>query len=195
MLERYNPMDWFMAIIRIAGASFPGAASLVQFQSEIDAHNLGERVARLEDPISFIHEDVPELAKTIYARLKDSPSSTLAFDAAFYYTYRRPLAALEASGFVKGNHALGARYAAGVTLTDPTFIMYMCALAEDPKKMEALIKIVDECEVHTWLDGDKIGPSLGLPIPVVKAVFTIFANKGYGILSREIGRCQYCGRA
>ncbi len=69
----------------------------------------------------------------MYAKLQESATSTVEFDADFYDTYRRSLAALEAGGLLKGNHTLNERYAAGVSLTEPTFIMYMCALTEDPR--------------------------------------------------------------
>ncbi len=40
---------------------------------------------------------------------------------------------------------MGKSFATGLRVTDPPFVMYMCALAEDKQKMEALMKTVDDC--------------------------------------------------
>ena len=188
-------MDWLFKIVRIAGASFPVAASLVQLQAEIDAKSLSERVSRLEDPISSLHQDVPEVSRRIYTALKNAEDFPLEFDDAFYGAFARALAALEAERFLEPHHTIGKEYAGGLSVSDPTFVMYMCALAEDRQKMEALISIVDGCAVGQWLDGREIRKTLDLPIPVIKAVFEIFERKGYGVCSPEIGACTYLGNA
>jgi len=188
-------MDWFFSIIRVAGASFPVSSSLVQLQSEIDSKALLERVEKLEDPVSFLHDDVPALSKVIYHKLKSQESTKLLFSDEFYSKYSRPLAVLESHGFVKGCHAIGKRYAAGIRLCDPSFIMYLCAIAEDKNKMQELLKIVDSCEVGKWLDGKKIKADVELPLPVIKAVFDIYESKGYGLCSKTIGAVQYIGKA
>jgi elongation factor P hydroxylase len=63
-------MDWLFSIVRIAGASFPVASSLVQLQSEIDSKTLSKRVEKLDDSVSHLHKDIPELSKLIYQELK-----------------------------------------------------------------------------------------------------------------------------
>jgi len=188
-------MNWLLSIVRVAGASFPVAASLVQLQAEIDTDDLSRRVSRLEDPVSSLHDDVPELSRKVYRQLNSEECETLEFEDEFYETYSRPLAALESQGCLRGNHAIGKRYAAGITLEDPSYVMYLCALEEDPRKMETLVGMVDECGVRQWLDGHNIKETLGLPLPVVRAVFKIFESKGYGLCSREIGACSYLGKA
>lgn len=186
-------MDWFYSIVRIAGASFPVASSLVQLQAEIDSKKLLEKVARLEDPISNLHEDIPNVSRQIYKEIKDSNSSKLYFNDDFYRQFSRALAVLESKSYIKGSHALGKSYAAGINLIDPTYIMYLCAIEEDSSKMESLIKIVDDCEIGQWLDGNKI--EIDLPLPVIKAVFEIYESKGFGLCSKTINYCQYIGKA
>lgn len=188
-------MDWLFSIVRIAGASFPVASSLVQLQSEIDSKALLKRVEKLEDPVSFLHSDIPSLSKLIYHNLKSKQSLNLSFDDDFYSKYSRPLSALEAHGCIKGQHALTERYHAGIYLCDPSFIMYLCALAEDKNKMEKLIKLVDACEVGSWLDGKQIKMDIDLPLPVIRAVFDIYESKGYGLCSKTVGVDQYLGKA
>ena len=186
-------MDWFFTIVRVAGASFPVASSLVQLSSEIDSKSLKERVCKLEDPISNIHNDVPALSRQIYKELKDANSAKLYFDEAFYKQYSRALAALESHGYIKCGHALGKSFAAGISLADPSYIMYLCAIDKDEEKMDFLVNAVDSCEIGQWLDGSKM--NIDLPTPVIKAVFDIYESKGYGVCSKEVGTCKYMGKS
>lgn len=190
-------MDWLLAIIRIAGVSFPGAASLVQLQAEIDragAEALAERVRRLEDPISALHPDVPSVAKTIYSAMTDEDEAHVWLDADFYNQFSKALAVLEARGFIKGQHTIGHRYHDGLRVIDPSFIMYMCALCEDDDQMQALIDRVESCERGRWLHGHDIKKDLALPMPVIRACFEVFEANGYGQCSQEIGPPKYVGR-
>jgi hypothetical protein len=190
-----NTMDWFAKLIRIAGVNFPVSASLVQLQAEIDSAKIAAHLEKLEDPISFLHEDVPAASKEIYQKLSTNDSVNLDFDEAFYTKYSRPLAALAKNSFISKNSVIGSRIPRGITLIDPMYIMYMCALAEDKNKMQEIVKIVDSCEVGKWLDGEKLKIEIGLPKYVIHAVFEIYAAKGYGILSKTVGSCQYMGNA
>lgn len=188
-------MDWFFKVIRIAGASFPVASSLVQLQAEIDSIEMTKRIDKLSDPISYLHEDVQKVSKKIYKALTLMDSLRLDFDDEFYNEFGRPLAALESQRFIKGEHAIGKRYACGIRLTDPSFIMYMCALAEDDEKMEKLNAALDSCEVGKSLDGHALKNQIKLPVQVVRAMFSIYESKGYGLVSKEIGSAYYLGQA
>jgi hypothetical protein len=188
-------MDWLLSIVRIAGASFPVASSFVQLQAEVDSKALSDRVSRLEDPVSYLHDDVPELSRTIYRKMKTADSSSLDFVDKFYITYSRALAALESQGCIKQERAVGKKCPLGIRLVDPSYIMYMCALEEEGTKMESIIKLVDNCSVGEWLNGKQIQQSISLPLPVISAVFEIYEAKGYGLCSQEIGSCKYMGKA
>jgi len=190
-----NTMEWFLKLIRIAGVNFPVAASMVQLQAEIDSVKIAERLNKLEDPISFLHEDVPAASKEIYQNLSVNDSVKLVFSDGFYTKYSRPLAALSKKSYISMNSVIGSRIPRGITLTDPTFIMYMCVLAEDQNKMQRIVEIVDTCEIGKWLDGDKLKYQIELPKYVIRAVFEIYEAKDYGILSKTIGSCQYMGNA
>ena len=187
-------MDWFCSLIRIAGASFPVASSLVQLNSEIESGHIRSRLEKLEDPISSLHPDIQIVSKKIYEAIKIKNSSSLDFEEEFYTNHSRPLATLEANGLVAGQHARGKRFACGLVVTDPSYIMYQCALFESEKSMSELFKTVDQCEAGKWLDGGTISSSLNVSLPVVNAVFDIFVNKGYGLKSREIGSSKYMGK-
>ena len=188
-------MDWFLKIVRIAGVNFPGAASLVQMQAEIDSAAMESRLKKFEDPISYLHEDIPELAKIIYQNIQVNDSINLNFPDEFYTKYSRPLAALESVGLIYKNNVLASRIPRGINLIDASFIMYMCNLAEDPKKMLEIVDIVDGCEIGLWLDGEQLKNSLNLPKYVIRAVFEIYEAKGYGILSRTLNSCSYLSNA
>ena len=190
-----NTMEWFLKLVRIAGVNFPVAASLVQLQAEIDSGKIAERLNKLEDPISFLHEDVPAASKEIYQNLSVNDSVNLDFADGFYTMYSRPLAALSKKSFISMNNVIGSRTPRGITLIDPTFIMYMCVLAENQNKMQRIVEIVDTCEIGKWLDGDKLKYEIGLPKYVIRAVFEIYEAKDYGLLSKTIGSCQYMGNA
>ncbi|MDH3997787.1 MAG: hypothetical protein OET90_03005 [Desulfuromonadales bacterium] len=186
-------MNWLFSIIRIAGASFPMASSLVQIQAEVDSNALNERIARLEDPVSNLHEDIPELSRAIYKAMCASNSIDLDFDDDFYVRYGRPLAILEARDYIEADHALLNPYVGGIFITDPSYIMYLCALEEDLDKMEKLISIVDSCGIGNMLDGHEVQAETELPLPVIDSVFEIFESKGYGECSETIGCSQYLG--
>lgn len=195
LTNRRIEVDWLLSIVRVAGASFPVASSLVQLNSEIESKALLQRVAKLEDPISHLHEQVPVLSRRIYQELKTSNSTSIEFTDGFYKEFSRPLAALESQKFIAGGHAIGKKFAVGLRVVDPSYIMYMCALTEESQKMEALINNVDSCEVGKWINGVEIHKSLEIPLPVVQAVFEIYEAKGYGLCSKTIGESKYMGKA
>lgn len=183
--------DWFFKIIRIAGASFPLASSLVQLQAELDSDALKNRLHKLEDPITHLHPDVVELSRTLYQKLKLTDLEQLHFSEDFYAQYSRPLASLETAGLISKNHVLFSKVPTGINLTDPSFIMYMCNLAEDQQKMQEIVDIVEKCEMGSRLDGDALQTRLDLPRVVIRAVFMIYEAKGYGRVSKITGSCNY----
>ena len=191
-------MDWLFAIARIAGVSSPLTAWLVQLQAEVDRAGekaLSERVRKLEDPISGLHRDVPQVAKAIYSQMADEDEAHVWFDADFYEKYSKPLAVLEARGLIKGEHTIVHRYYDGLRVIDPSFIMYMCALCKSDEQMKALIDRVESCERGRWLHGENIKTDLELPMPVIRACFDIYESNGYGLCSQEIGPPKYVGKA
>lgn len=184
-------IDWLFSSIRIAGVAFPVSASLVQWQAEISSKDLLARVQKLEDPVSFLHEDIPELSKLIYQSLRKNESLVLSFVDEFYEKYSRALAALESQGYIESSRCIGNRQPVNISLCDASFIMYMCALAEDKSKMARLFSSVDSCAVGLWLDGKKIKEEIDLPLPVILAMFEIFESKGIGYRSKEVGSAMY----
>ena len=187
-------MEWIAALIRAIGASFPGAASLVQLNSEIESSNTNRRLDRLEDPISALHPEVRQLSSEIYLALKGGAATTLAFDDSFYQRFGRPLAALEADGEIKAGHTLNKRYAFGFRITSPVYILYMAPLFESKHKMSKLVQTVDACKAGDRLDGNAVAVQLGIPVSVVRSVLELYRDKGYGLLSDEPGSSKYMAK-
>lgn len=184
-------MNWILTIARMLGTATPWTSWLVQLHAELSAEQLDERIGRLEDPISLLHEDVPRLSEAIYAKLGSAESSTVSLDEADYKTFSRPLAVLEAKGLVRGQHAIGKPFAGGLTVSDHSFALYMCARFEAKAKMDKLVDIVDSCRRGMSLRAQDVMKETGLANPIVVAVFKAFESKGLGICSREIGLNQY----
>lgn len=63
-------MNWFFSMVRVAGAAFPVSSMLVQLQAEIDSNELNNRLNRLEDPISHLHENVHDISEVMYKKIK-----------------------------------------------------------------------------------------------------------------------------
>jgi hypothetical protein len=188
-------IDWFIKIVRIAGVNFPVAASLVQFQAEIDAFIMDSRIKKIEDPISNLHEDVKPFSELLYRKIKSTDSIQLELENSDYIKFSRVIALLASAGYFETEHAAGLSVPIGISLSDPTYIMYLCKLFEHTYKMEELIGLVDSCMIGEWLDGNGIAESIELPLCVVDAVFRIYEAKGLGLVSPDVGESSYLGQA
>lgn len=184
-------VDRFLSLVRVAGASFPGAASLVQLQAEIDVQEMRRRLETLEDPIATIHPDVPAIGRIIYGALGTGMERRVSLEEDQYKRFGRPLAALEAKGLVRGGHTLARRYEDGLWVTDPFFLVYLARAFGDASELASVLAAVDACDPPNWLDGAQLAKECGLPLSVVHAVFQIYEAVGYGITSKTIGESRY----
>ncbi|HYH79450.1 MAG TPA: hypothetical protein VEX86_06625 [Longimicrobium sp.] len=184
-------VNWFFSLVRVVGASVPFASSLIQLHAEVDSRDTQKRLQTLEDPISGLHPDVREVSRIIYDRMREADSNRVALPEEMYGRFGRALAVLEANGHIRGTHALGQRFVAGLWVTDSSYIVYLCGLFEDPRKMDRLFQVIDVAKPKQWLKGVEIAQELGLPVAVVKGIFDLYAAKGFGIVSNEIGTANY----
>ena len=187
-------MNWLLSIVRIAGTISPYTAWLVQLDAEIKSAEFQKRLRRLEDPISALHPDVRDLSRHIYDLLATADLGSLHLTDHQYEKYGRPLAMLEAQGYIRGGHAIGNKFVAGFR-PSPEYVLYMCALYADRKKMDQLVTKVDKCQPGTWLHGRDIAKELDLPIRVVRSIFEIYEMRGLGTLSQELGTANYLCQA
>jgi len=140
-------------------------------------------------------QKVRQTPRLIYKKLKTRNSTRIEFEDEFYKNFSKPLAALESKGFIKGLHSLGHSYQSGIEVTDPTYIMYLCAIAEEAEKMQTLIDVLENAEAGTFLRSKEI--DVELPLPVFRAVFKIYESKGYGMRTTtvEADNCSYLCKA
>ena len=187
-----SKVDWFLKAVRISSAWNPIAAIFLQLQSEIDGVEINRRLNDLEDPISANCENSLKLTKAIYRQLKDENCS-LSQD--MYIQYARTLASFESEGYLKRRLAMGSPYAQGIESLDPTFILYLARLYEEQSSMSELYTLVDNCNIGVTIDGTQLAKSLAVPVDVVRAVFSLYVDKGFGLLSNERGTCNFRGIA
>lgn len=90
---------------------------------------------------------------------------------------------------------MGSPYAQGIESFDATFILYLARLFENQANMSELYSLVDNCNIGVTIDGIQLANSLAIPIDVVRAVFSLYVDKGFGLLSNELGTCNYRGVA
>jgi hypothetical protein len=188
-------MNWIASLARIVGAAIPFGGVAVQISAEIDGHRVQERLRRLEDPISAIHPDVREVSELIYGALGSSDTSSIELSDEQLTRYSRVLAMLDAQGLINGSHAVGKSFAAGFRLTNPSYVLYMAALFEEPKAMEQLVQRVDSSQRGTWLKGPDLAAEYSLPLQVVKSVFQLYEQRGLGLMSKELGTVNYVCQA
>ncbi|UAL42137.1 hypothetical protein K8B83_14760 [Shewanella inventionis] len=184
-------MESFLRIMRVAAVNFPVAASFIQISNELDAIKIKQRLDALEDPISVLHTDLPALSQVIYFALVKNDSSTLNFRDEIYTKYSRAFAILDSKGLIMKFDQADSLYPVAIKVTDPCFILYLCARFEETKKMDLLLSIVDSCERGKWLQGAEIQKEIQLPIVFIQAVFDVYQANGFGICSKAIGACSY----
>lgn len=183
--------NWVSTFIRVVGTFNPLTAALVQLQSELDSTALDERVKRLENPLRSLHPDLPDVVRVVYDALKASNDYSFKISDDSYKKYRRCFALLEQHNYLESAHRLGSLVPLNTRISNPHFLLYLCAMVEDRAKMDALLARTESAPQGSSLDGKAIAQDLSLPLPVVRAVFEIFAERGLGFCSREIGRVSY----
>jgi hypothetical protein len=187
-----SKVDWFLKAVRVSSAWNPIAAIFLQLQSEIDGVEINRRLNNLEDPISANCENSSKLTKAIYDQFKDE-NYNLTQD--MYIQYARTLALFETEGYLKRRMEMGSPFAQGIESFDPTFILYLARLFEEQSSMSELYSLVDNCGIGVTIDGIQLAQSLAVPVDVVRAVFCLYVDKGFGLLSNELGTCNYRGIA
>jgi hypothetical protein len=188
-------MNWILALARVIGAGIPFGGMVVQMSAEWDARKVQQRLYKLEDPVSALHPDVREFSKLLYAQVTASDESRIQLSDGELDRYTRVIAILESSGFLQGTHALGRRHPIALWVTNPTYLLYMAALFENPDAMAKLTYHVDSCAAGQWLKGAEVASECGVPLPVVRAIFELYESRGLGLLSKESGTTNYLCKA
>jgi hypothetical protein len=179
----------------VIGASLPIAPSFIQMDSEIKQKEIIDRIIRLEDPISTLHEDVHFVSGCIYDKIKSGNRLKMDFEGSFYKRYSKPLFSLEAARYIRIFSAPGKPFVRGFTVVDSYYIVsYLCVFFEDSDKFTALLEKMDNSTCGDVFTSDQTANELGLPEPVVDAVFEIYDKKGWGVYSQSNVRGTYYGK-
>ncbi len=131
----------------------------------------------------------------LYAEVQRTNGSRVELGDADFANYARVIALLEHAGHLRGQRVLGRQHPLALRLADPTYVLYMAGLFENPDAMGMLVERVDSGSFGTWLHGDALASEYKVPLPVVRAVFELYASRGLGLLSDEIGRLSYMCKA
>ena len=102
---------------------------------------------------------------------------------------------LEANALISTDRASGRKLPLGINLTEPSYIAYMCAVAENPKRMSDLIEILEGCEIGQTINAEVLTDSVRLAKYVIRAFFQIYAAKGFGYCSGGMRQFKYSGKA
>ena len=178
-------MDWITAIAKSAASNTPFTSWIVTLLGEKSIAEIQKRVKNLEDPISTLHEDVPILSGIIYKHITTHDSINIHLSTNDYERFAQALVMLDSQGYIKGKHTLTKKYYAGIQITCPNFIMYMCVNNEKEKALNALFDTANACRRGESLRSLELSTKLNLPNPIIQAVFKICESYGLGKCSNE----------
>jgi hypothetical protein len=154
-----------------------------------------DQITKMVGQINHLHDDVSDVSKEIYAQLVEQDYTSLKFSSEFYSKYSDVLTVLDHGKYIRKEHACTSKDPISIQLICPTYILYMCNLSEDSKKMACLIEHMEKCSYDQSINGDELKQEIGLNISVIRAVFDIYKLKGHGIISNAIGVNLYIGRS
>lgn len=176
------------------GVTIPLTAPLVQLASDYESDQIKKDVNKLLDPITNLHPDIKPLSEELYKKLVEIDEKLLLMDDDFFHKYLRPLSILEAQGAIKFRRDVNKSIPQGLFLIDTGFVLYICRLFADNKAMQALFDKIESCNKGEWLCSDKLKEELNLPSFVIEKIFSMYADKSYGLLSEPVGRVRYMSK-
>ena len=190
-------MGWFSNIVQLA-SSATGLGWLSTALSQIDASKLEKRIANLEDPISTIHRDVPELCKTIYESLNSKsvdprhlyrvtlePDQREKFDSVLKVLDAKEIISIPLD--CRKNRPVSCEF----TVTDPLFCLYVFELYGPKLKVQQLKEYLDNYQTNIWYDGKDLAMDFEVPIEVPDALFKLASARGLGLKSGTIGKSSF----
>ncbi|NLF97536.1 MAG: hypothetical protein GX569_12410 [Candidatus Riflebacteria bacterium] len=187
-------MSWVTKFIKMFGSMSCFTAPLVQLASDCESDQMKKDIDKLLDPITNLHPDIKSLSEELYNQLVEVDEKLLLMNDDFFHKYLRPLSLLEAEGAIKFRRNMNKSIPQGLFLIDTGFVLYLCRLFADNKAMQALFDKIENCKSGEWLCRDKLKEELNLPSFVIEQVFSLYANKGYGLLSGPVDRVRYMSK-
>ena len=187
-------MSWYIKSLKMLGVMIPLTAPLVQLASDCESDQMKKDIDKLLDPITSLHLDIKPLSKELYKQLVEVDEKLLLMNDDFFHKYLRPLSLLEAQGAIKFRKDANKSVPQGVFLIDPGFVLYLCQLFADTNAMQALFNKIESCQKGEWLCSDTLKKELDLPSFIIEQVFSLYATKGYGLLSAPVGQVRYMSK-
>jgi hypothetical protein len=183
----------FVAAVKIAAQLLPVTSALAQWLSEIEASNVDERLAKLENPLSKYGDRIGDLTKELYSMLEQQPQdiATTHLDwSTRLEPFKKELRHLEAEGLLTGSHCLGpgGEFGAGLRLNHGLIVL-LALHHGDHDAVSSLTEAIETTQIQ--LNGKKIREQINLPLTVIDAFFSGYAGRGQGLKSREIGASAY----
>lgn len=176
-------------ILSVLSASFPFASNFLQLRSEVSGYKIEKRLQALEDPISALHNTVPDLSKLLYQAIKSDSANSRWLDKSDLNLdcYRKAILLLHSHGYLEDKGYV-------IEFNAPSYVLYMATLSEKDNIIIELNGYMDSCESGCSIYASDLANSLNLPLALVLSVFEIYESKGYGYYDRTIDYEAYLGK-
>lgn len=150
------------------------------------------RLRAFEDPILALDANMEAVCLVLYQAFKIKTMPIVNYvqlvDEA-YQINERQLRLLKAKGHLAFDNAAGCSIPKGIELT-AEFTVYVGLKSEDRFDIANAINYIDSQPSNNWIDGQRLAERYTLHIDLVRAIFDMFEQQGFGTKSNgEI--CRY----
>ena len=189
-----NPESILKKSVRSIAASFPVAASLSQWWSEMDSdtqteaiEDLQDKISTLQNPIPFSHLKAPEALKFIFKMIEETNYNDWETNDNFKPFYE-VFNLWEKKGYLEGQHPIGYRWRS-VRLTNPYFTIAVYAAVKGDKSVLELRQAVWQYVQNEGkgVRGEPIADKLNVNLVFIDCLFQIFEEEGKGWKSKTVG--------
>ena len=188
-----DPESLFKKCIKSVAASFPVAASVSQWWSEMDSDTQEESIDKIKkeidsfrNPIPFSHEKATDALKLIFSQIELIGEIEWPVDDELR-KYIEVLNLWEKQNYISGQHPIGHRWKS-IRIDNPIFVMAVFSAAYGDQTTSQLRQDVWSMirQTKKGINGESIAEDQGIPLPYVNALFAIFESEGKGWKSNEV---------
>lgn len=181
----------FISLMKVVLSPFPGGAVANQILAEIESAETDRRLKLLEDPLAGFGPDAKPLCGLLYGSVRKETQVTnkVPWSEAFE-PYLKTLRRFDASGLVADEPVLfnSNPFLRGIRIK-PRFMVYLAMIGGDDELCRDMADFMDN--LLTGVTGTQARERIGLPLPVIDAVFSVYDSQNQGLKSRENGSCYY----
>jgi len=193
-----DPESLIKKSIRSIAASFPGASSLAQWWSEMEAdaqseaiEGLKDDISRIKNPILFSHPQAKLALLTIYDKIEITKTDSWEVDDSLR-EHMEVLSLWEKQQYISVQHAIGHRWKS-ICLTNPIFVMAIYSAKHGDLETLKLKK-----EVWGFIKSkgggthaEPISEALNITLVYLDYLFQIFESEGQGWKSKTQGETYF----